>query len=72
MINIIVNDCEVEIVPVRKGMTIASYGICIVGYDTFEVLGQREFSQLIKIIEDQVLTAMANIDSAMDIGDYYA
>lgn len=67
MINIVINDCDVEITPVRKGMSIASYGICIVGYDNFEIVGSLEFSQLVKIIEDQILNAMANIDS---IGGY--
>ena len=65
MIELVINDCEVEIEIKRNGsgMSIANYQICIVGYDTFEVAGQREFSQLIKIIEDQILNAMANIDS---------
>lgn len=65
MLYIVVDDCSVEIEVKRKGsgMSIHSYMVNIVGYDNFEVVGQREFSQLLSIIEDAIQKAMANLDS---------
>lgn len=59
MLYIVVDDCPVEIEVKRKGsgMSIHSYMINIVGYDNFEVVGQREFSQLLSIIEDAIQKA---------------
>lgn len=65
MLYLVIDDCSVEIEIKRKGsgMTINSYNINIIGFGEFEVMGQREFSHLYQIIENEIQKAMANIDS---------
>jgi hypothetical protein len=74
MLNIVINDCEVEVTPIMKGsgMAIHHYDIYIVGYETFEITGQREFGAMVKLIEDMTMNAMACIDSipSYDLGEY--
>jgi len=63
MLNLIINDVPIEVTIKYKNATISHYDVNIVGYDTIEVVGSREFSVMIGIIENEVLTAMSNIDS---------
>lgn len=65
MLYVVIDDCSVEIDIKRKGsgMTIHSYNINIVGFGEFEVVGQREFSHLYQIIENEIQKAMMAIDS---------
>lgn len=70
MITLIVDDCTIEVTPKTKGMSVISYDISIVGHETIEVPGPREFSNLMKVIQDLVLNAIANIDTNGYMGDY--
>lgn len=63
MLNLIVNDVPVEVVVKYKNATISYYDVNIVGYGSIEVLGSREFSVMVGIIEAEIVTAMSNIDS---------
>ncbi len=67
MLYVVIDDCTVEIEVVMKGsgMSVHSYKVNIVGYGEIEVGGQREFSAMVKLIEAEIQTAMANIDSCM-------
>lgn len=65
MLYLVIDDCTVEVEVVMKGsgMSIHSYKINIVGYKEFKVLGHREFSAMVKLIEAQIQEAIAKIDS---------
>lgn len=63
MFNLIVNDVLVEVVVKYKNATISYYDVNIVGYGSIEVIGSREFSVMLGIIEAEIVTAMSNIDS---------
>lgn len=71
MLNLVINDCEVEVTTIMKGsgMTIHRYEVNIVGYETIEVHGQREFGAMVKLIEDMTMNAMANLDSLPFYGE---
>lgn len=62
-IYVVIDDCTVEIEPKRKGMSISSYNINIVGFGEIEISGPREFTQLHDIIQNEINKAMATIDS---------
>ena len=63
MLNLIINDVPVEVVIKYKNATISYYDVNIVGYGSIEVIGSREFSVMLGIIEAEIVTAMSNIDS---------
>lgn len=69
MLYLVIDDCTIEIEVVMKGsgMNIHSYKVNIVGYEEFEVIGQREFGAMVKLIESQIQEAIANIDSCTNV-----
>lgn len=69
MCTLVVNDVTFEVTPKRKNATIAYYTVNIVGYEavdykTIEIVGTREFSSMITVLENLALDAIANIDSS--------
>lgn len=63
MLSLIINDVPIEVTIKYKNATISYYVVDIVGYDTIEILGSREFGAMVSLIENEVLKAMSNIDS---------
>ena len=70
MLYLVIDDCTVEVEVVMKGsgMSIHSYKVNIVGFEEFEILGQREFGAMVKLIEAQIQEAIAKIDSCTSVG----
>lgn len=65
MLSLVVNDVAIEVDVKYKNATIHHYMVTIVGYETIEISGPREFSAMLAIIEAEVLYAIANIDAGM-------